>query len=121
VATVIRYATADGFPQVVASRLASTVRASTSNIYQSKWAWWCDWCSSGAIGPCDPPLVRLCVFFNDLHVDGLSLSTVEGYRSALHTVFQAGGEAHLVADHHITGLFKAFGVEQPVCRRLFPQ
>ena len=48
------------------------------------------------------------------------MSTIKGYRSALNTVFRAGGKAHLVTDYRLTDLFKAFGVARPVTRRLFP-
>ena len=47
-------------------------------------------------------------------------SAIKGYRSALNTVFRAKRRLDLVQDDRITNLFKAFGIERPIARRLFP-
>jgi len=62
----------------------------------------------------------LCVFLTSLHDEGLSVTTVKGYRAALNTVFKAAGNLHLVSDCRVTDLMKAFGIERPITRRLFP-
>ena len=50
----------------------------------------------------------------------MGLSAIKGYRSALNTVFRAMQRLDLVQDDRITNLFKAFGIERPITRRLFP-
>ena len=60
------------------------------------------------------------MFLTCLYDEGLSSSTVKGYRAALNTVFKAAGNLHLVSDCHVTDLIKAFGIERPITRRLFP-
>ena len=67
-----------------------------------------------------PTIVNLCCFFTDLHDKQTGLSAIRGYRFALNTVFRAKRRLDLVQDDRITNLFKAFGIERPIARRLFP-
>ena len=48
------------------------------------------------------------------------MATVEGYRAVLNMVFKATGNPHLVYDPRLSDLIRAFGIERPVTRRLFP-
>jgi len=65
-------------------------------------------------------VITLCAFFTELHQRPLSLSAVKGYRSALNTVFRAAGQVHLLEDYRLSNLFRAFGVDRPVTKTLFP-
>ena len=96
------------------------MRSSTAAVYDSKWAIWCNWCLTRQTDPCNPNVIDLCCFFTDLHEKDTGLSAIKGYRSALNTVFRAKRREDLVQDHRITNLFRAFGIERPVSRRLFP-
>ena len=50
----------------------------------------------------------------------MSLSAIEGYRSAVNSVLRAAGRVRLLGDYRISDLFRVFGIERPVVRRLFP-
>lgn len=48
------------------------------------------------------------------------MATIEGYRSAINSVLRAAGHTDVLSDHRLSSLIRAFGVERPVTRKLFP-
>ena len=74
-------------------------RAGTRQVYQAKWANWLRWCEDQRVDPLRPHVVQLANFLARLGEQGLTASTLKGYRSAIQTTLkQLGGRVRRSSD-----------------------
>ena len=79
VATVKQLLRKSGFSRGAASDMSRCVRESTSNVYQSKWLTFCNWCRGRGVAPVNASVPLIVDFFRHLVRDkGLSVPAVRG-------------------------------------------
>ena len=92
VATVKQLLRKSGFSRGAASDMSRCVRESTSNVYQSKWLAFCNWCRERGVAPVNASVPLIVDFFRHLVRDkGLSVPAVRSYRASLNSVFALKG------------------------------
>ena len=110
-----------GFSSEVAACISSSVRESTSKLYQSHWNKFCGWCLVWKIDPIKASIPQIADFllwlFQELR---LSPGTIAGYRSSLANVFRANGRVSVGSDPDLTALMRNFHIQRPRIRRLLP-
>lgn len=111
-----------GFSDQVSKRLATgQLRTSTQNIYESKWRKFVVWCNQRGYNPLQLPLARVCDFFLYLFKEEkLSPVTIEGYRSAINSVWLIDGRS-LSSTYHVEQLLKSFKADRPRSIVRFPK
>ena len=88
--------------------MSRCIRESTSNVYQSKWLTFCNWCRGRGVAPVNASVPLIVDFFRHLLRDkGLSVSAVRGYRASLNSVFALKGR-DLAASREVSMLFRSF-------------
>ena len=108
VATVKQLLRKSGFSRGAASDMSRCVRESTSNVYQSKWLAFCNWCRGRGVAPVSASVPLIVDFFRHLVRDkGLSVPAVRGYRASLNSVFALKGP-DLAASREVSMLFRSF-------------
>ena len=108
VATVKQLLRKSGFSRGAASDMSRCVRESTSNVYQSKWLAFCNWCRGRGVAPVSASVPLIVDFFRHLVRDkGLSVPAVRGYRASLNSVFALKGR-DLAASREVSMLFRSF-------------
>ena len=108
VATVKQLLRKSGFSRGAASDMSRCVRESTSNVYQSKWLAFCNWCRGRGVAPVSTSVPLIVDFFRHLVRDkGLSVPAVRGYRASLNSVFALKGR-DLAASREVSMLFRSF-------------
>ena len=108
VATVKQLLRKSGFSRGAASDMSRCVRGSTSNVYQSKWLAFCNWCRGRGVAPVNASVPLIVDFFRHLVGDkGLSVPAVRGYRASLNSVFALKGR-DLAASREVSMLFRSF-------------
>ena len=97
-----------GFSRGAASDMSRCVRESTSNVYQSKWLAFCNWCRGRGVAPVSASVPLIVDFFRHLvRNKGLSVPAVRGYRASLNSVFALKGR-DLAASREVSMLFRSF-------------
>ena len=108
VATVKQLLRKSGFLRGAASDMSRCVRESTSNVYQSKWLAFCNWCRGQGVAPVNASVPLIVDFFRHLVRDkGLSVPAVRGYHASLNSVFALKGR-DLAASREVSMLFRSF-------------
>ena len=108
VATVKQLLRKSGFSRGEASDMSRCVCESTSNVYQSKWLTFCNWCRGRGVAPVNASVPLIVDFFRHLVRDkGLSVPAVRGYRASLNSVFALKGR-DLAASREVSILFRSF-------------
>ena len=108
VATVKQLLRKSGFSRGAASDMSRCVRESTSNVCQSKWLAFCNWCRGRGVAPVNTSVPLIVDFFRHLVRDkGLSVPAVRGYRASLNSVFALKGR-DLAASREVSMLFRSF-------------
>lgn len=95
---------AKGFSIEAATRIATPVKPSTSNVYEGKWKGFSNWCKTRNIDPTKCSLPLIADFLLSLHEKGLTLSTIEGYRTAINKVTCVTQNLDIGKDIHISNL-----------------
>ena len=114
-------ATSQGFSREVSQRIASGGRAdSTHRIYDSKWERFTVWCTERDTYPLEASVAQVCDFFNMLFSEGLAPVTIEGYRSAIDSVWAIQGRS-LAGNHPVVQLIASFKRERPRSVRTLPR
>ena len=107
-ATVKQLLRKSGFSRGAASDMSRCVRESTSNVYQSKWLTFCNWCHGRGVAPVNASVPLIVDFFRHVVRDkGLSVPAVRGYRASLSSVFALKGR-DLAASREVSILFHSF-------------
>ena len=97
------------------------LRDSSQRIYESKWSKFAIWCTRRDLDAEQAPVSRVCDFFLFLlEHERLSPSSIEGYRSAINSVWGASGRS-LGHSFHVTRLLKSFRVDRPRSAVSFPR
>jgi len=110
-----------GFSEKVSQRISVPQRKSTSNVYDSKWKFFCQWCQSKKIDPATVSVPVLADFFVYLFEEKkLSIITIKGYRSCISQVMNAKG-VNISNNLDLALLFKSFTVERPRVHREIPR
>ena len=108
VATVKQLLRKSSFSRGAASDMSRCVRESTSNVYQSKWLAFCNWCRGRGVAPVSASVPLIVDFFRHLVRDkGLSVPAVRGYCASLNSVFALKGR-DLAASREVSMLFRSF-------------
>jgi hypothetical protein len=111
-----------GFSREVAARMASSVRASSSIIYDNKWKIFCEYCKK--LNKCmdDIDIPFIADFLNYLFVDKkLCVSTIKGYRAAIGRVLKVVKGLDVSNSEPIRNLISNFNVEKPFVERILPK
>ena len=107
--TIERRLRAQGFSRTVAQRVAAKSRKSTCNVYQHKWKVFRDWCISRDVSASKTPMTDVADFLVHLRDNvGLTVPTIEGYRSAISSVIPEVGTCKTLSD-----LLKSFAKDIP--------
>lgn len=110
-----------GFSEEVSKRLSVSQRKSTSEIYESKWRVFREWCQCKQINPCSPTVPNIADFLLYLfEAKKLSVSTIKGYRSSLSQVLSSGG-LDISINQDLNNLIKGFSIERPITHRQIPR
>ena len=113
-ATVQRFARAEGFSSRVASQFGFAWRASSRTDYQVKWLAYRQWCRSEGHSISRPTLPKIADFLFWLRkTRKLSVSSILGYRSMLSSVFRFK-LPEISSSPVIKDLIRSFKVETPV-------
>ena len=113
---------AQGFSEEVAKRIASSHRASTQRVYNSKWNVFCTWCKSRGRDPLTTTAPLVGDFLTHLfHKEKMCVSTLAGYRSVLLNTLKDLTGADFTANSHLKKLLDNFKVERPRSLRALPQ
>ena len=108
VATVKQLLRKSGFSRGAVSEMSRCIRESTSNVYQSKWLTFCNWCRGRGVTPVNTSVPLITEFFIHLVRDkDLSVPAVRGYRASLNSVFALKGR-DLAASREVSMLFRSF-------------
>ena len=97
------------------------LRTSTQLICESKWGKFAVWCDRRGFDPLTIPVARVCDYLLSLFRDEkLAPVTIEGYRSAINSVWNVRGRS-LAGSFHVEQLLKSFRAERPRSLRKFPR
>ena len=108
VATLKRHFRKLGFSGRAAGILLGCLRSSTTRLYQSRWQIFCGWCRGKGVAPVNATVPVVVDFLIHLrHDNGLSVSAVKGYSSALNSVLALKGR-DLASSREITMLLFSF-------------
>ena len=108
VATLKRRFRKSGFLGRAARVLSGCLQYSTSRLYQSRWQIFCGWCRGRGVAPVNATVPVVLDFLIHLrHDNGLSVSAVKGYSSALNSVLALKGR-DLASSREITMLLRSF-------------
>jgi hypothetical protein len=99
------------FSAEAAACIANLQISSTIAIYESKWRKFAVWCSEQKIDPLHPTVPQVASFLLDLHAEGLKLSTIDGYHSAIATTIRATGGPDFGHDPQLTSLIKSLYIK----------
>jgi len=111
-----------GFSEDVARRMSSNVRKSSELIYNSKWRIFDSYCQDKQVDPLKVELPFIADFFNWLFVHKqLSISTLQGYRTAIGRVLKKSAGLDMFEQDLIKDLFANFGLERPIKERQLPK
>ena len=103
-----------GFSREVSKRVACGGRGdSTHRLYDSKWDAFSLWCMQRDYDPVTLPLAKVADFFVHLFNDGLAPVTIEGYRSAIDSVWLPTSGRTMAGDDNIRQLIANFKMERP--------
>lgn len=72
-----------GFSEEAALLMSKSVRLSTHRLYKSRYREYVRWCRKGTLDPISAPIVEIANFLAEKFHEGLSYSTLCGYRSAI--------------------------------------
>ena len=111
-----------GFSETATKHISSSLRESTSIVYDAKWTIFSDWCVGREIDPFKISFQQLADFLVFLfEVKGLAPSTVKGYRSAISRTIHIDGGEDFGNNQFISLLVRNFSLERPRQRVLVPQ
>ena len=103
-----------GFSQEVSKRVACGGRGdSTLRLYDSKWDAFTLWCMRRDYDPLTLPIAKVADFFVHLFNDGMAPVTIEGYRSAIDSVWLPTSGRTMAGDDSIRQLIANFKLERP--------
>ena len=120
--TVFDETLSQGFSREVSKRAASSsVRDSSNRIYDSRWERYSLWCYQRDYDPLNASLAQVADFFLHLFdVEKRAPVTIEGYRTAINTVWNPMGKT-LNGSITIDRLFRSFKLERPRAVHTFPR
>ena len=120
--TVFDEIVGQGFSREVSKRAASSgVRDSSNRIYDSRWERYSLWCYQQGYDPVNASLAQVADFFLHLFdVENRAPVTIEGYRTAINTVWNPMGRT-LNGCVTLDRLFRSFKLERPRSVHTFPR
>jgi site-specific recombinase XerD len=105
----------------VANRVSGASRkTSTLGTYQSKWKKFQSWCKEAHVTPADATDADLADFLCYLFHQGLAVSTLRMYLSAVSQTLRQLGGADLSASPVLSQLIRSFLLERPTSLKRFP-
>ena len=119
-AIVKRGLQAKGFSDKVSERATLCNRESTRSIYDSRFSRFQKWCVHRERSLEDVTIQEIADFLMVLFDEGLSVSTISGYRTAISSAVGSFGGFPVGAHPVISKLISAFKVARPVNRVYFP-
>jgi len=109
-----------GFSAHVAKRICSSVRKSTSGIYDRKWLIFSRWCHSRKISSTKAHVTQVADFLAHLQDEGKAPSTIEGYRTAIAETLKYSGRPDITEDPCIKALIKSHRLARVVAGNQVP-
>ncbi len=110
-----------GFSQQASDVIAGHHRASTSNLYQTKWQTFVNWCNGEEINPLKATVPQVADFFLFLFNEkGLQMSTIKGYRSAIASILRLQG-TDISNDDQMFMLIKSLDLRRPTTTSPVPK
>lgn len=111
-----------GFSVNSAKRIAQPQRPSTTDIYESKWRVFANWCSKSTLDPLHPTIQAVTDFLVHLKESvGSAPSTIRGYRSAIASTLRPIGSWDDSWDSLLTNLVKNISNESHVTQSPIPK
>ncbi|PJE78335.1 hypothetical protein CI610_02731 [invertebrate metagenome] len=111
-----------GFSRDVSTRIARSIRSSSSAVYQSRWKIFCDWCVGRKVDPVKASVQLIADFLLWLFRDrNLAPGTIAGYRTAIASVLSFQGRSEMSSSSSLSALIRGFGLDRPRIRQLAPQ
>ena len=101
------------FSDPVAKSIQEARGPSTNALYQQRWAVFVSWCRTRKLSASRPSVNQLCEFFLFLfEKKGMVVSTIKGYRSALHSVLRHTGLI-INSDPDIADVIRSLSIRAP--------
>ena len=111
-----------GFSAEVSGRISSNIRASSLEVYDSKWRLFTEYCASKKADPLKVGVPFVADFLNWLFVDKQrNVSTIKGYRAAIARVLRKASGLDISNNDMIKDLMSNFCIERPFCTRELPK
>ena len=116
---IIQSLKSQGFHDDSVDIITSQWRSSTKKQLDSSWKTYSHWCRTYQEDPLEHSVTILVRFLTDKFKEGLSTSTLNGYKSSISTVLEIADPSLPRIGHHviIRGLTKVFGERRPVVPR----
>jgi len=109
-----------GISATTAYHVARSQRSSTMSIYESNWQRFVSWCGTRSQDPLAASQATIAEFLTDKFREGLSPSTVKGYKAAIFATIRAAGGKLDESDRILNFLLKSFVHERPVTKKKLP-
>ena len=111
-----------GLSERAAEMAAKHLRTSTREVYDCRLQRFLKWCQQLQVDPCSATLGKIADFLLLLFDEGLSISTIRGYRSAIASIHQGFDNGETVSNSiSLARLTKAFFLQKPPTRKLLPK
>ena len=111
-----------GLSERAANLAAKFLRTSTRDTYDSRLHRFYKWCREIQTDPTSAPVGKIADFLILLFDEGLSLSTIRGYRSAIAAIHVGFENGETISNSiYLSRLMKAFFLEKPPIRTLLPK
>ena len=106
-----------GLSKKVSERIFKSRATSTNSLYQVRWSQFVKWCKEHRFSAIRPSINTICKFFIYLWEERkLSVGTIKGFRSVLHSVLRHTG-ININHDQDISDVIRSFIIERPVTRK----
>jgi len=113
---------AQGYSKEVAVKISKAVCTSSQKVYQTRWAYFSEWCKGQEFEPEKASIPQVADFLVHLSVDrNASLSTIKGYRTAIAKVLFYSQQIDLSHAQVLSDLISALEHEKPKALKTFPK
>ena len=111
-----------GFSQDVARRVSTLgKKASTSKVYDNRWAAFATWCHTEKLDPLKCGIPKVADFLSYLFEEkSLGCRTISGYKSVISSTWSSVGNNTLVDNAVIRELIKSFYQQNPPADKYIP-
>ena len=102
-----------GFSKEASKYMSEIHRGTTIKSYDSTWGRWVSWCQGRQVNPFSPAIQSVVEFLLQLYKEGLEVSSIAQYRSALSATLPPIGGYKIGSNPILNALLKGFIYERP--------